>query len=82
MSIIAHIWALATDIVRIDLKRSVSISTCEFTAMIVYVAHNWAIATDVVEIDLKQFSFSTCALLFIAMFIAHIWSLCYRCSKN
>ena len=60
---IAHNWASAIDVVRIDLKRSVSISTCAFTAMIVYVAHNWAIATDVVGIDLKRsVSISTCAI--------------------
>ena len=42
---IAHNWVLATDVVRIDLKRSNFISTCALPFAAMFFAHIWAIAT-------------------------------------
>ena len=63
---IAHIWAPTTYVVRIDLKRSVSISSCALSFTAIFIARFSAAATNVVTIDLKR-------SVSIAMLIAHNW---------
>ena len=63
---IAHNWVLVTNVLRIDLKRSVSILTCALLFIAMFIAHNWVLATNVVRIDLKRsVSISSCASCYV-----------------
>ena len=76
---IAHNWVLATDVVRIDLKRSVSISsfaTLLYDLLCPLPMFGPLLFTHIVKIDLKRsVPISTFPLPFAAMFMAHIWAL-------
>ena len=55
MLFLAHVWVLATDVVRIDLERSISILSYALPFTSMFIAHKWALATCtcVVRIYLK-----------------------------